>query len=858
MRLILLMLLLALPVVYAFGQHGDIDSLTKALENTGDPRTKVDILNELSSAWFHYDGEKSFDLAVEAEQEARAINYKDGIRAAKIYQGVALANKGSYVEALHKYKEAASFRADDALTAYNEVLLGSAFLGLANYDSSELYYRRAISRAERLKNDSRLAYAYKNIGRLFVILWRNEEAEIYFTKALEIYKSKGNKASIAETMYALADIRKNVGEINKADELIDEACRISDQLKNDELINVSCAISQGDIHFEMADYPESLKNYFNALDILENIELPVAKVRTLRGLGDVYEALGENEVAAKYYMESLKIAEKMGIKFEIAYAQASIYYIYKNQKNFTVAHDYIDKSIELRTQIGDKNGLGHSYNGKGVIYFDEKKYDSALFYFDKAIEYFTSVGSKLGLSKSTFNKGRIMQELRQYNKAIEYYKTTLAIEEAVQNNYHLGVAYNAIGDLYLKMGDFGQASDYLMKADRMARATTSKTLLAHNSQLWYQFYKAKGNKAEALHYLELYRDYHDSIYSQMSAGKLAELEALYQLEKKNQEIILLNQEKQLKNNEIRLQQSRINLQMILLASIVAVLMLVSYFAFMSNRFNKRLKKAHREITEQKEEIEAQSEELIEANETIADINKDLEGKISQRTAALTQAYKELDTFFYRSSHDFRRPLTTFLGLAEVASVTVKDINALELFEKVKDTAVNLDKMLVKLQSISDVGAQQLVYKEVFLKAIFDNVCNDFRDELQRKGIRTTADVQLTGRFISYPAMLKTVIENIVENAIDFGSSKSPFIKFRAYDSGQYVTIDIQDNGDGIAKEYFEQIFDMYFRGSERSKGNGLGLYIAKKAVDKLEGSITVSSVPGIGSTFTIMLPNKLS
>jgi signal transduction histidine kinase len=50
---------------------------------------------------------------------------------------------------------------------------------------------------------------------------------------------------------------------------------------------------------------------------------------------------------------------------------------------------------------------------------------------------------------------------------------------------------------------------------------------------------------------------------------------------------------------------------------------------------------------------------------------------------------------------------------------------------------------------------------------------------------------------------------------------------------------------------------MYFRASERSKGNGLGLYIVKKAVEKLEGSITLSSVPGAGTTFTVMFPNNL-
>jgi signal transduction histidine kinase len=81
-----------------------------------------------------------------------------------------------------------------------------------------------------------------------------------------------------------------------------------------------------------------------------------------------------------------------------------------------------------------------------------------------------------------------------------------------------------------------------------------------------------------------------------------------------------------------------------------------------------------------------------------------------------------------------------------------------------------------------------------------------------------------------------------------------FIKVKVIQNGNYMTIDFQDNGQGIAREYHEQVFEMYFRGNERSKGNGLGLYIVKKAVEKLDGSISLSSIPQVGSTFTIMLP----
>jgi len=195
-----------------------------------------------------------------------------------------------------------------------------------------------------------------------------------------------------------------------------------------------------------------------------------------------------------------------------------------------------------------------------------------------------------------------------------------------------------------------------------------------------------------------------------------------------------------------------------------------------------------------------------------------------------------------------------MGLAEVAKITVRDSNALELFSKVKETAGNLDKMLVKLQSISDVGTQQLVYKEVLIKEIVDNVFDSFSEELHSRGIQVRSDIGLKHAFYSYPAMVKIIVENLIENAIFFSVMGQPFVHVRAFDSAGEVILEVEDNGQGIEKQFEDRIFEMYFRGNERSKGNGLGLYIVKKAVEKLNGKITVHSGWGKGSLFRVTFP----
>ena len=77
---------------------------------------------------------------------------------------------------------------------------------------------------------------------------------------------------------------------------------------------------------------------------------------------------------------------------------------------------------------------------------------------------------------------------------------------------------------------------------------------------------------------------------------------------------------------------------------------------------------------------------------------------------------------------------------------------------------------------------------------------------------------------------------------------------RATENESEIVIMLSDNGIGIPTEIHEKVFDMFFRGTNSSMGSGLGLYIVKNAVKKLQGTIRFSSKEGEGTTFTIKLP----
>ena len=104
--------------------------------------------------------------------------------------------------------------------------------------------------------------------------------------------------------------------------------------------------------------------------------------------------------------------------------------------------------------------------------------------------------------------------------------------------------------------------------------------------------------------------------------------------------------------------------------------------------------------------------------------------------------------------------------------------------------------------------------------------------------------------------LKVILNNLISNAIKYHhhDQSDPWIKVRMLNGNKTLSIIVSDNGPGINVEHQAKIFDMFYRGTERSKGSGLGLYIVKETIAKMNGSINVESVEGQGTSFFVKIP----
>lgn len=229
-----------------------------------------------------------------------------------------------------------------------------------------------------------------------------------------------------------------------------------------------------------------------------------------------------------------------------------------------------------------------------------------------------------------------------------------------------------------------------------------------------------------------------------------------------------------------------------------------------------------------------------------------------RNEELSKLNAELDRFVYSASHDLRAPISSLLGLIEVAKMEKNLDNMAGLLDMQKKSLQRLDNFIKDIVDHSRntrlLVESELINFESIIKGAFEHF--QFMENAER--VRKVISVELEGPFYTSPSRLEIIINNLLSNAVKYSdlTKADPFIEVQVKANSKTATLHIKDNGEGIPEEGLPKIFDMFYRASSRGTGSGLGLYIVKEALNKIEGTIQVNSKLGNGTEFIIEIPNR--
>jgi signal transduction histidine kinase len=280
---------------------------------------------------------------------------------------------------------------------------------------------------------------------------------------------------------------------------------------------------------------------------------------------------------------------------------------------------------------------------------------------------------------------------------------------------------------------------------------------------------------------------------------------------------------------------------------------------------------YRRYKQEKEEVQ------LLALKAQQEANEILEVKVKERTEQLSKAYEELratldtntlqtkiienknaelDAFFYRISHDLKGPISSLLGLSALARRDVTDIHALEYMQRQHDQVERMNAIITGLINLTKLSHSDLKSEKIDFEIMIDACIRSFNglDNFEKLSFQKEIPTHII--FYSEWTLLNAILQNLIENAIKYSREESPFVRILIHpepDGG--VCIEVGDNGQGIPAEDQSRVFEMFYRATQNATGTGLGLYILKRSVDRLMGTVSLKSEVGVGSTFTVKLPS---
>lgn len=246
--------------------------------------------------------------------------------------------------------------------------------------------------------------------------------------------------------------------------------------------------------------------------------------------------------------------------------------------------------------------------------------------------------------------------------------------------------------------------------------------------------------------------------------------------------------------------------------------------------------------------------------SIVDITerKKAEQEVYEKNTMLRKTNEELDRFVYSTSHDLRAPLSSVLGLINLIEYTDDEEEKSMSLQLMKERINTLNGFIADIINYSRNTRLEISHEEVVLSEVIDKIFAGLEYFESQKKIHVEKTFPPTLKIKCDLSRLRIILNNLIANAIKYHNldQKKPWIKIHAHDNSQYIVIEIEDNGQGIADDYQDKIFDMFYRASETSEGSGLGLYIAREMTEKLNGDLSVESTVGKGSVFRLKIPKE--
>ena len=615
----------------------------------------------------------------------------------------------------------------------------------------------------------------------------------------------------------LLQLSKNYDNVDtgKARSYYREADAIAVKSGNEVLLGFTNEIA-GVLHTRY-DHKKALQYYNTALNLLTRHPQSLRVKRSIsslnNNLGVIHYMNGDLEGALRYFMGAVKFYEENDPKnVNLGFGYGNISTTYADLKKIDNAVIYSKKAIDFAEKANNKNLLMSASISHGSNLLKLKKYEESMPYLQRAKLIAEELKNKYNQYLFYYNIADYHYHIPDYKKALENYQKALLHAREMDSPHEIGFMIHAVGTCYIYLGNYSAARENLAKAEKLMRDKELK-------DLEHSFYESKsllsertGDYKSALQYKNRFVELRDSAYAADNIKRIEFLDAQYQAEKKEKEIMGLQNEKQIQALTIR-QKSTLNY--ILIASVV-VLLGVGFLLYRNFRHRQLLAK-------QRDELQQQQIRELEKDKQLIAVDSLLKGQEEERSRLAKDLHDGLGGLLSGVKY----------SLSNMKENLIVTPDNMAVFERSLDM---IDTSIKELRRVAHNMMPEMLTKFGLDEAFKDycntvNATNLIAVKYQALGMENRLDK--ANEIIVY-----RIVQELLNNILKHAEASEVFVQLIR--ESDRLNIVVEDNGKGFDTALLEN-------------SKGAGWVNIRSRVEYLKGQLDVHSEQGKGTLVNIEL-----
>jgi signal transduction histidine kinase/Tfp pilus assembly protein PilF len=709
-------------------------------------------------------------------------------------------------------------------------------LGVSNLETKLEYAREAKELAKKLNYNEGLISALNYLGDAEIKSKNYKNANLILHEALNLLKTNKNDSLLAMVNTNLALNYEKLPNIDSAIIFHTNSLEVNIRLKN-KVGEAFAYNNLGLIYWKLGENLKAIDNFKKAVTLREKIDNIQSLGNAVQNLGVAYWKYGDYENALKYYQHALKLREQIGNRTAYALLLNNIGLIYKRLKYDKLAEETFTEALRIADSLKHLNGIGYSHSNFGELYLDRGDPKKALEHFRISYQIRSDDKDLNGVSLLLNSIGRSYEAMKDLTKAKQYYEYAIDTSKSILDKYALAMSLTNLGRILIIQNKIAEAEDLVNESIQISKTQNLLEILRDNYLLLSQIHTKNNKFEEAFESLQNYTIFKDSLFNSQLIHNISNLNVRMTIENTFQENELLKQKNALQLVDIEHQKSLRNVSVLItiLTLVIFGILVVFYF---SQRRSTGL-------------IHRQKNELEKLNELLKTSNQELE--------AINQTK---DKLFAIIAHDLKSPFLSLIGFSEILNEEIESENLTEakLFAGYIHTSSS--QLVILIQNLLDwarIQKQMITAskEKLELKSLIDEIVKPYIMSADAKGIKLVVDCENDLSLYADKGMIESAIRNLISNAIKFTNSDGSIV-IKSGLINDIVELEVVDNGVGMDSVELINLFDSQnsftTRGTDNEQGTGLGMIIVKDFIEKNNGTISVQSEKGKGTSIRILLP----